>query len=102
MKRAKVEFLTMDMDPVKPGETPMLFCFDCPKRPGRRCGGLLIADAGHGIKWDPQNQNSGRAQWRWDGNRDAPTFTPSINCPGCWHGYIRGGRCVNSAGQDEP
>src|SRR4030088_2816151 len=41
------------------------------------------------------------ATWRWDGNRDAPTLTPSINClaekdgqklAGCgWHGWVRAG-----------
>lgn len=34
--------------------------------------------------------------WRWDGNMDAPTLTPSINCMekngGCgWHGHVKGG-----------
>jgi hypothetical protein len=34
-------------------------------------------------------------------NRDAPTFSPSIDCKGCWHGYIRNGRCVDTSGNDE-
>ncbi len=46
--------------------------------------------------------NDGRAQWDWDGDRERPTFAPSINCTGCWHGYIRGGRCVDVNGIEEP
>jgi Family of unknown function (DUF6527) len=37
------------------------------------------------------------------GEREQPTFTPSINCGHCgWHGYLRGGRCVDTSGVDEP
>ena len=52
----------------------------------------------------PQGANGGRPQWDWDGNRETPTLTPSINCEGhCgWHGHIRNGRCVTTAGVDEP
>lgn len=38
----------------------------------------------------------------WDGNRDAPTFNPSIDCtnggkrPGFWHGYIIAGRVCDT------
>ena len=36
--------------------------------------------------------------WQWDGNREAPTLTPSIACgmpKGCdWHGYMTAGRLV--------
>lgn len=40
----------------------------------------------------------------WDGNREAPTFSPSIDCtnggkrPECWHGYIRAGRVCDTSG----
>lgn len=32
-------------------------------------------------------------QWEWDGNTDAPTLKPSINCVGCcgWHGFLTAG-----------
>lgn len=80
------------------GET---FDFACPKH-NRRCGPLLIAGAPHGIKRDGQNRDGGQAQWDWDGNADAPTFSPSIDCKRCWHGYIRNGRCVDTNGRDEP
>jgi len=76
------------------------FSFACPKHE-RRCGDLLIAGTTT-LAHDPNNQNGGIAQWTWNGDRDAPTFSPSINCKGCWHGYIRAGRCVDLHGQDEP
>jgi len=109
---ANVAFLTLDGEPCPEGETPQRFTFRCVcHNRGRNdllepitCGELLIAGAGHGIKRDGQGQNGGHPQWDWDGNRAAPTFSPSINCERhCgWHGYIRNGRCVNTSGQDEP
>jgi Family of unknown function (DUF6527) len=76
------------------------FSFDCPKYK-RRCGDLIIVGR-TSLKHDPSNQNGGVAQWNWDGNRTAPTFTPSVNCTGCWHGFIRNGRCVTAQGIEEP
>lgn len=34
-----------------------------------------------------------RKGWTWDGNREAPTLTPSImRMSGCrWHGFLQGG-----------
>lgn len=29
--------------------------------------------------------------WEWNGNRDAPTLTPSVHHVGHWHGYLRAG-----------
>ena len=29
--------------------------------------------------------------WEWDGNREAPTVTPSIEHPGCWRGWLTNG-----------
>jgi hypothetical protein len=29
--------------------------------------------------------------WEWDGNRDAPTLSPSVHHVGHWHGYLRNG-----------
>lgn len=31
-------------------------------------------------------------EWQWDGNEEKPTLSPSIHCPGLWHGYLRAGR----------
>ena len=39
----------------------------------------------------PHQKNSQGASWEWDGNREKPTITPSINCANCWHGFIRNG-----------
>lgn len=90
MSDAKVEFETLGYDPAQPGKEER-FSFVCPKR-GTQCAGLLIRGAAGGH----------RPSWVWDGNRERPTFTPSINCGSCWHGYIRNGRCVDTGGQDEP
>lgn len=91
MSAAAVTFETLGYDPAGPGQEER-FGFACPKHAGRECAGLLIAGRGR----------NGVAQWNWDGNRDAPTFSPSIDCRGCWHGYIRAGRCVDTRGNDEP
>lgn len=116
MTAANVRFLTIEGQPCPSGEKPARFTLDCvgfnrgkdsrlPKTP---CAMLLLAEgphtAKHGIKRDGQGQNGGRPQWDWDGNRENPTFNPSINCEGhCgWHGYIRGGRCVEVDGKDSP
>jgi hypothetical protein len=97
MSDAKVKFLNLRGDPVGPNEKPARFSFSCPKRAHSTCGTLLLKEgprtAVHGIKHDPQNQNGGKAQWEWNGNREAPTFQPSVDCKGCWHGYIISGRC---------
>lgn len=110
MSEANVKFLRLDREPCAPDENPCRFSFRCvvrnrgrhPKLEEVECGELLIAEATD-IKRDPQGQNGGSPQWNWDGNREAPTFSPSINCEKhCgWHGYIRGGRCVTAQGEDE-
>ena len=116
MSDAKVEFLDLAYEPVADGEKPARFGFRCvghnrgrdPRLPITMCEGLLLAEgphtAAHGIKRDGNGQNGGRPQWEWDGNREAPTFSPSINCEKhCgWHGYLRKGRCVTTGDADEP
>lgn len=99
MADAKVVFETEDFDLADPGKE-QLFSFNCPKK-DMQCAGLVIkgrTNAPH----DPMNKNGGVAQWDWNGDRDRPTFNPSINCTGCWHGYIRNGRTVDCANKDEP
>jgi len=34
--------------------------------------------------------------WTWDGNKDAPTLTPSIlvKSNGTWHGYLTAGKLI--------
>lgn len=103
MSVADVRFYTMNNEPCGPDDKPVRFAFRCPKSLGRNsyCGNLLIAGASD-IRRDPQGKNGGRPQWSWDGDRVAPTFTPSVDCGGCWHGYIEKGRCVDTSKKDEP
>lgn len=100
MSDAKVTFETQDFDEAAPGHEQM-FGFACPLRAGRRCESLVIAGKTD-LKRDGQGQNGGIAQWDWNGDRDRPTFSPSVNCKGCWHGYIEAGRCVSVQKVDEP
>lgn len=39
----------------------------------------------------------GRPQWTWDGNREAPTVSPSVRrLDGCqWHGWLRNGEWIS-------
>jgi hypothetical protein len=75
------------------------FSFACPKHE-RRCGDLIIV--GKTTLKRGERKDGGVPQWEWDGNRESPTFAPSVNCIGCWHGYIRAGRCVDTQDKDEP
>jgi len=100
MTAANVRFHHLDGPEAEPGQE-QTFSFSCPKRLDVRCEGLVIrgrTDLPH----DPQGKNGGIAQWQWDGDRLKSTFTPSINCGGCWHGYIRMGRCIDTNGNEEP
>lgn len=84
----------------KEGTPPKWFRFVCPLAAGplkhRQCS----------IPIKPQTTSKGNG-WKWDGNREAPTFTPSINClthnpekpeekyGSCgWHGYVTKGKFV--------
>lgn len=108
MSDARVQFLKLDFydaqseeeEIAAPGQE-VYFGFACPKHVRRRCEALLIAGRPN-IPRDGQNKNGGKAQWDWNGNREAPTFVPSVDCSGCWHGYIENGRCVSTSKQDEP
>lgn len=99
MSDAKVKFARLDSLDAGPGQE-QTFAFNCPKH-HRRCEGLVIAGKTD-LKRDPQGKNGGIAQWDWNGDRERPTFAPSVNCGGCWHGFIEGGRCVDTAHVDEP
>src|ERR1700755_2440358 len=39
-----------------------------------------------------QTPNDQKPAWEWDGNKEAPTLSPSINVIGRWHGYLRNGK----------
>ena len=92
MSDARVKFFTKEKREADPGGE-VFFSFTCPN--GNSCGWLPILGRTK-LKHDPQNKNGGTAHWTWDGNRAAPTFSPSINCKGCWHGYIEAGVYVNT------
>lgn len=91
MSAALVTFAKLGLEDAAPGEEEC-FGFKCPKGRGR-CEGLLLRGRGHDV---PQRT------WMWSGSRANPTFAPSINCQGCWHGFIENGRCVDTNHQDEP
>jgi len=67
--------------------------FVCPN--GKRCTILI------GPKHVSRSSPDRLCVWKWDGNIDAPTISPSINCiaekdgkptGGCgWHGFIKKG-----------
>jgi hypothetical protein len=66
--------------------------YQCP------CGCRVL----HALAFPPLSADDlkyGRHQWSWDGNREAPTLSPSINshedgdrnAPTHWHGFLTGG-----------
>lgn len=72
------------------GDRPKWMSFPCPgalgqSHPGTRCL-IPIRPQANGVN----------ASWEWDGNRDAPTMSPSVNCANCWHGFIRAGQFVTA------
>lgn len=72
----------------EPGRERRRCYFPCPLRPGRDCHVLLKPWPILAPTWD------------WDGNREKPTLSPSINCNGngcCgWHGFIQAGQLVGA------
>jgi Family of unknown function (DUF6527) len=81
----KFEFLTANYDPCLPDQAPTRFGFECPKQPGFMCTGLII-------RGNPDGLNPANKTWIWNGNRAAPTFSPSIDCKNCSHGFIEDGK----------
>jgi hypothetical protein len=93
---ADVTIGTFDIEPCKPQGYPRVthhILFVCPN--GRRCGVLL------GPEHVDRPSADALCIWKWDGNLERPSITPSINClsekdgkpaGGCgWHGYITEG-----------
>lgn len=79
------EFLTIDYEPCPLDKKPTRFGFTCPKgKNGFMCSGLLI-------RGNPDNLAIPNCTWEWNGDRERPTFSPSINCKSCSHGYIENG-----------
>lgn len=67
---------------------PKWLRFGCRRKPGMECA---IALRPH----QTQTGEPGAASWAWDGNREAPTIKPSVNCEKVqhcgWHGWIMAG-----------
>lgn len=97
----RFEYLDLDGEPVAPGTHPMdvhrfaYICRACKKSDPNTKSTCTLNLGGRGH--DLQNRN-----WQWDGNVDRPTLTPSIDCTGCFHGYLRNGQFVTVGGQPEP
>lgn len=91
MADAKVRFENNAGEEALPGQEAF-FDFRCPTS-GRVCGTLAIKG---------RVPDNGRHTWAWNGDRRNPTFSPSIDCRGCWHGYIENGRTVDCERHDEP
>lgn len=58
------------------------------------CGSHGCLPIGNGFK--PDRGTVGRGTWHWDGNREAPTLSPSVNHIGHWHGWLRNGMWVQA------
>lgn len=59
------------------------------KRSGRMCGGIAIRQ-----KTLPDIP---LRTWTLAGTKDKPTLTSSVNCEGCWHGWITNGVMMDQA-----
>lgn len=92
MKSADGRFRYLDMFHYElpegtPPEAVDRFAFRCRQGGDRWCS-VNLRGRGH----DVPNKN-----WAWDGSVNAPTIAPSVNCRGCWHGYIEGGVFLTTA-----
>lgn len=80
----RFEYFDKDLYPL-PDNAPLSsvgrFGYVCRRDPSSHCS-INCQNAGYQIT----NQN-----WKLTGTPDHPTITPSINCDGCWHGYIENG-----------
>ncbi|TPM41530.1 DUF6527 family protein [Mesorhizobium sp. B2-3-4] len=65
--------------PDEDGNQYLSYCCPC------GCGRLAPLLVGNGFK--PAESPS----WQWNGSREKPTLTPSINHIGHWHGYLTDG-----------
>ena len=54
-------------------------------------GMIYICPCGCGAKGALNFRPHESPSWDWDGNRDAPTLSPSVHHVGHWHGWLRNG-----------
>lgn len=66
-------------EPDSDGEVAFWYC--CP------CGCRQIAPLTVGRGFKPAEGPS----WEWNGSKDRPTLSPSVNHTGHWHGWLRDG-----------
>ena len=95
----KFEYLSLDYTPCPTDEAPERFGFECPRRPGYMCSGLMIRTDELAAKLAIAGPSGwlSPASWEWNGDRERPTFKPSINCSICgWHGFITNGEAHNT------
>jgi hypothetical protein len=55
---------------------------------------IIIPGSGH-TRWPIKEPLENGALWKWDGNEDAPTLTPSLHLVGQWHGWMKNGELVS-------
>ena len=74
------------------GDPPKFCRFSCPR--GYDYGGC-------GIHIGTRTDNI--PTWDWNGNKEAPTFTPSINCTFCgWHQNVTDGEFPDAFPEQKP
>lgn len=94
MSTLRFDFLNLDYSKCPPSKKPALFGFTCPNGKGQ-CTGLHLRAGPHTAAntFQPADRT-----WIWNGDREKPTFSPSINCKvgnaTCWHGWIKDGKLV--------
>ncbi len=47
-------------------------------------------------EWPINHHNDCGATWRWDGNIENPSITPSLNAVHIWHGFVRDGFLIEA------
>lgn len=87
LRAGDFKFVDIECEPTADATKVDSMDFVCP-RTGKMCGHIIV-----GYPAKPAISPS----WLWDGNFDAPTLTPSINCvSGCgWHGWLRAGHWID-------
>lgn len=65
------------------------------KGDNRICGMIFVCPCGCGHESALDFRREDRAEfhpsWEWDGNKEAPTLSPSVHRVGHWHGWLRNG-----------
>jgi hypothetical protein len=57
---------------------------------------IYIYIPGSGVcRWGVDRPLENGCQWKWNGNEDAPTLTPSLHLVGTWHGWMTNGELVS-------